>query len=634
MSGTTPQPSASDAAAIDRTALTRSEQLLEILERAGDLATWNSAHETLCRSWLDEYLLGWTRANLVRGLSLATDGRVLELGARAGAVTRHLGEAGAHVEAMEPDPDLVTVARARCRGLESVTVTTGWIEDLPPEPLYDLILAIDPMDHLDRTGTSLETFVDQCRDRLSLRGTLVLALDNAEGVRFLAGDGVPSLGRSGDRPPARLTLDDAERAVAASGLLHIALSAFPDHRTPQVLFQPEMLTVIDPTLLTKLPRFPSPSYLEGQARPDAEEGLWRSFVEAGTAASHANGIVIVAGRETPATPEAAVYWSVGREPSASACNRVRVEDGSTVVVREPALPECPPRHAPIHLRPHTEPYVVGMSLTSTLRDASDLGEVQRLLLAWAELVRSSTTAASAPWDLIPRNVVMTPDGSLHAIDQEWEAADITPDSILDRGCFWLAHDLLHDGPVPRWLIGTTVGSAADFLRRVLGGVSDRPWLDEFLDAEADTVSYIWPNNAFITPSVRARQNRKALSNQAHAHVEGTGAEAAPVPSPASIEVLTEVVASLTAANTELRQQIEAMKIEQRRTALVHRDHAIGLTAEAELLKDRLRASQKRYRSAREQVTSLQTRLKEMRNSTSWRVGQRVVRPLSAARRKR
>ena len=103
--------------------------------------------------------------------------------------------------------------------------------------------------------------------------------------------------------------------------------------------------------------------------------------------------------------------------------------------------------------------------------------------------------------------------------------------------------------------------------------------------------------------------------------------------PVSQESFTSVVEALSTANAALQLQVRDLELELRHAALIHRDHAIGLMATAEKLRQRHEISQSSLRRARDKATRLQKRNAAMRASATWRIGSFFVRPLTFLRRR-
>lgn len=609
--------------------------LLELIERADDLSSWSDELALAAPSWPDSYHLHPARANVLRTVPISADATVLEIGARAGGLTRHLGENAGAVDALELDPAFAAVAAARCAGLDSVQVRVGWIDSVPDQPAYDLVVAIDVLAELEAQGTTLETFVARCRSLLLPGGVLVLAVDNSVGVSALLGGQTPRLpvpdGRSASLAPS-----DVVSAVLAAGLDLELLSAFPDHRHTQLLFSPARLAALDQTLLAELPKFAAPPTAPTFVEADAQQQRWMSMVADGHSEGHANSIVVLAGTAVPAPDDAATFWSIGRCAAQSACNRVRMEGDGPVVVRTRAFPRAPEPHTPLRLHPHTEPVVHGRSVTRLLAHETSVAGAQDLLVRWREFVTSwpadHPDVAAVPWDLIPRNVMVLTDGSMYAIDQEWHLDGADAKLVLARGLFWLAEELLAAPSHPTWLIPGTVATVADFLKHLSGAPLGAFWLDDFIADEADQAAYVAPMSPRHSHAFQARKNRgalMALSQSGDDHPLSTPPDASP--DGGASAALHAAIASLTEENETLRQQVRALELEGRHVALVHRDHVLGINAELETIRERWGIAQRSMRRARAKSAQLQKDLTAMRQSTTWRVGRRVVAPMARLR---
>lgn len=601
---------------------TLAHHLVLALEATTDLASWSDELKILAGTSVDNYHLAPSRANILRAFERPALSTVLEIGARAGALTRYLGETYRVVDALEPDPAMAAVAEARCAGLESVAVHATWLDTVPKEPIYDLIVVADVADVLRQQGGALADLLAVSRSMLAPGGVILLAFDNQAGVRFLAGDVIAPLGETSHGRPPRLPIDQATSAVSAAGLEAVVLHAFPDHRHTHVLFDHDALAAIDPSLLTKLPNYGS----------DIERRLWTEMVDNGTSAEHANSIVVLASEDGDAPASAATYWSDGRAAAQSACNRFLSTDSGVVVERGRTFPDAPAAAGPLHLRPHTEPFIGGTSLVRALTNTTDVNEAQKLLRAWADLVARSTPAhGPMMWDLIPRNVIVTTDGSLQAIDQEWALDGSSAAAVLARGCFWLAVDLSSVILRPSWLAGLTIRDRALFLHTLAGCEHDPHWFETFVHDEAHHASYVWPSSSHRPRATIVRENWKAL-NELSTHHQDQPERGGSDPSTAA--TLSVVIDDLAATNSDLRAEIEALKLQQRHATLVQRDHLIGLNSELEQLREQLNLQLRVTRRTKARATRLDKELRAVRASSTWRIGRILTRPLSLLRRNR
>ena len=97
-------------------------RICEIVRSAHDRSTFSSELAGAITDWPSEYHLSRQRHCIVRPLGIKPGDRVLELGCGCGAVTRHLGEIGADVTAIEGAWPRARIAAERCRDLPNVTV--------------------------------------------------------------------------------------------------------------------------------------------------------------------------------------------------------------------------------------------------------------------------------------------------------------------------------------------------------------------------------------------------------------------------------------------------------------------------------------------------------------------------------
>lgn len=607
--------------------------LWAIIENADDLSSWSDELAAQSTAWPTSYFLSPARANVLRAVPLPSEGVILEIGSRAGALTRYLGEECALVDALEPDAAMAGLAAARCADLATVAVHDVWLDAVPATPTYDAIVAADVLGELAHRQITLESFLADCRARMKPSGLLVLCADNADSVRHRSGSLPPEAGIASPVRPPSLTLAELHAAATGAGLQVSIGSAFPDHRHTKVLFEHTALSAIDPKLVEVLPSFPSPPYGTPTVKPEVEGPLWSSLVAAGRAEHGANSFVALISDSAPPSLCAATYWSLGRAAALSACNRIRAEDGVAVVDRQHAFPRAPRRGGPLQLRPHVETYARGRSLVTLLAEATDHSQAEQLLKRWALLVQECGAENDAPWDLIPRNVIIDAANRMQPIDQEWELAGATVDTVLRRGVFWLAADLLSASHRPSWLRGRTLGEAADFLLRLAGQHNQHDWLELFVRDEAYATSFVSPlSNTLSRPQVE-RQNGRILSaiSQSTPDADPASGEQASALDPPSLQA---VVDSLLETNQQLRDQIQQLDRQRRHDALTQRDHSIGITAELEVMRDRVGAAQASQKLAMVKVRRLRKRVASMEASATWRIGRIFVAPWARLRGRR
>lgn len=420
------------------------ERLAQIVGAATDLSSMSEELASRATDWGTEYSLDPSRANILRGLDLRPDMRVLEIGCGNGPITRYLGETCAVVDSVEPMPARARVARLRTRDLPHVEVCVGTLDDVPAEPVYDLVVVIGVLEYVGGGTADPEPylrFLRQCHAVLKDGGALALAIENPLGAKYLAGAVEDHTNRPFDSleryvltSPARtFPRRTLQAMLTQAGFSPEFLGAFPDYKLPRVLMADELLRRAS-GLAVGMPRFPSPDYLVPRLQLADEALLWSTLVESGVGEHFANSLYALAGKGAPADlwpqDRLAVMFSSERRTPYVVRAEVRAEDDGLVVTRRAVGggTDADIRHEP---KPR-EAVVSGTEMVHALvRDRAGRPD---LLRRWAALLPSDDEEW-LPVDLVPHNVLVTADGQLVAIDQEWHVRGTTRDSLLTRGLF-------------------------------------------------------------------------------------------------------------------------------------------------------------------------------------------------------
>lgn len=472
-------------------------RLAEIVGAAADLSSSSRELADAATDWATTYSLDPGRANLLRPLDLGSETAVLEIGCGCGPLTRYLGERCGTVDSVEPMAARARVAQLRTRDLDAVRVHVGTLEDVPREPAYDVVVVVGVLEYVGNGTADPAPYVDflaRCHDVLREGGTLVLAIENALGVKYLAGAGEDHTNRPFDSledyalaSPARtFTRETLADLVSRAGLAPTVLGAFPDYKMPRVLMAEDLFRT-SPALAERLPRFPSPDWVVPRL-PVADEGLlWRSLVSAGVGPACVNSFVVLATKGAarsalwPQDRLAAMYTG-GRQPQFDVRTEVVAAAGAVELRRSLVHPD----HAGVgdhrdvrHRPPAVEEEQEGQELLRVVVEHPERrGE---LLRAWADAVPDGDWL---PVDLVPHNVLVRPDGTLAVVDQEWEVRGYDRDALLLRGLLWAAVRIAgitrpERGGVPRSVRDLVEELAGDIGLPVTEGLLDRS-----LDQEA------------------------------------------------------------------------------------------------------------------------------------------------------
>jgi O-antigen biosynthesis protein len=220
-------------------------RIAAVIKEASDLSVLSTELRQYCIDWPSLYHLTGTRANIMRPFeAIYKNARVLEIGAGCGAITRYLGESGAHVLALEGSPRRAAIARSRTRDLDNVTVLAEKFDQFKCTEKFDVVTLIGVLEYAnlftpgDNPALSM---LERVRQLLKPEGKLIIAIENQLGLKYFAGAPEDHLGQPMIGIEGRYGKGQAQtfgRKVLA-GLLESAgfkqsnfLAPFPDYKLP------------------------------------------------------------------------------------------------------------------------------------------------------------------------------------------------------------------------------------------------------------------------------------------------------------------------------------------------------------------------------------------------------------------
>ena len=474
------------------------QRLLDIVGASSDRSSTSDELHWAATDWPTTYSLSRSRPNILRGFDIPATAKVLEIGCGCGPLTRYLGETCARVDAVEPVEVRAAVARARTADLASVEVFVGTIDDIPAEPVYDVVVVVGVLEYIGSGVAEAAPYVEflrQCQERLVDGGVLILAIENALGVKYLAGSPEDHTDRVFDSLEG-YPLGGHARVFSRAELLTLvetagltvdrSLGVFPDYKIPRALISDELFDrAVE--LAWRLPVFPSPDWQSPRPPLASEWRLWRTLAMAGLGPDTANSLVVLAAKGMPAMQLCradwlATAWSSERSTGYAMQTTVR-DDGSDVILDRRPIPRAgagpdvvdPPRS-------WSEHFTAGQDVVELCSD--DPSAVDKVLASWRDLLDDR---ASVPLDLVPHNLLVQADGSLALIDQEWPDADV--ERVRSRGAFLLASKLAGRSLPGAWP-EPTIGALAERFRRSAGGVADPHAWTRFVEAEVELMARV------------------------------------------------------------------------------------------------------------------------------------------------
>ncbi|RCW67353.1 glycosyltransferase [Pseudorhodoferax soli] len=437
------------------------QRIGSIVRNAGDLTVLSPELRAYCTDWPSLYHLTSARANILRPFHATLHGaQVLEIGAGCGAITRYLGESGAHVLALEGSPRRAAIARARSRDLPNVDVVADSFEQFSTSQRFDVVTLIGVLEYANRfvAGESpAQVMLQRARALLKPQGRLIIAIENQLGLKYFAAApedhfGVPMYGLED-----RYRADEAQTfgRAALQAMLHGAgftqvqcMAPFPDYKLPMSIVTEEGFRAGD---------FDATAFAWQSARRDPQlpevlafspELVWPVLGRNGLALDLANSFLFVAA-QAPTAPDTAnvlaYHYSTDRAKLYCKETRFVRTDGNAIKLEYQRL--SPGEHpASTHVQ-HTlaasAAYVHGEPLSLALlrtvsTDGWALQQVGAFLRDYLRIVADLAAGVEVPedpwaadtqlpgvfFDLVPQNIIVEPRGQGFAvIDREWVLRD-------------------------------------------------------------------------------------------------------------------------------------------------------------------------------------------------------------------
>lgn len=497
------------------------ERVLEIVRSTADISSTSDDLVAHATDWPTRYHLDPARSNIVRALTLPADARVLEVGAGCGAVTRYLAETVALVDALEPVPSRAAVIAERTRDLASARVFIGSLEDIPDEAAYDVVVVIGVLEYVAAGADDERPYVDflsAIRSRLVAGGTLVLAIENKFGAKYLAGAPEDHSNRVADSlesypygSPARTFSRDGLLSLMRSARLTPAdLIALPDYKMTEAVIDTARVPAEHHRVMGEVSHFPSPDWMPSVGRFADERLLWDALTDAGLAAETGNSFLVLAtkgdGPSLWANDLVEADWPVGLTARHTTATELRIGAGGLEQARSVAGGD-PLAPAGLVNNPLSQPFIGPPNFLDLARGADD-EELHRLVAEWAGVV-DLREAGGGPveWDLVPPRLVVATGEPMRPWRVEWHLREGDWGTVRRRGVALLADDLARSTRPERWPGVAAVRDLASRLGPSAGLSADGSWLELFLDEESRLLTAVSQTRAGLSPD-EARQARR------------------------------------------------------------------------------------------------------------------------------
>lgn len=482
--------------------------LLGVMQQAKDKSVFSNELAAYIRDWPSEYHLTTSRHCLVRPVPFQAGETVLELGCGCGAITRHLGELGLDVTAVEGGAKRAEIVAERVRDLPNVKVVFDDLVQFQSEEKYDWVTLIGVLEYSPMFAPGddpVSAYLKQALSYLKPGGRLVVAIENQLGLKYFNGCGedhvnIPFFGTQGLYEPGGPITFGKEQL--RSRLLDIGFAGvdfyypYPDYKIPQAILSEQAFDAKDFKVADMLLRMDPRDYTGRNLRLFSEQLVARVLEDNGVLSDFSNSFLAIASLDsrTPdedATKPIAWCFSLNRLPQYKTETTFhqlvdRIEVRKALV----APPAQRPPTTQTRLRHHlgNSTYSFGRLqaweiLQAKLRPYHEEA-FARSFIPYVQylLSKSHVTPGQNPerlesWqtsgsliDLTPFNLVKAPD-STTAIDMEWELPGNIPTGWI------LMRSVIHSltlGVTPAAAQQTTIGS----LMQTIAGLAGMHYADQ------------------------------------------------------------------------------------------------------------------------------------------------------------
>ncbi|MCY1390090.1 Ubiquinone biosynthesis O-methyltransferase [compost metagenome] len=451
------------------------QRIGRIIKEAEDVSVFSTELRRQCTDWLTIYHLSSQRSNVLRPFDALLKGKVLEVGAGCGAISRYLGETGGQILALEGSPRRAAIAASRTRDLDNITVLAERFDNLQTDELFDAITLIGVMEYANMFSsgeTPALNMLKKVRSLLKPNGHLFIAIENQLGLKYFAGAPEDHLGqvmygiegRYQQGQPQTYGRHALTGLIAEAGYSTIEfLAPFPDYKVPKSIITEQGCSsrTFDAAALAWQnvkadPQLPSETHFDLLR-------AWPTVFSNNLGMELSNSFIVAASVSRKKTVEEhALAYHYNTERNACFCKETKfVQTGKDeVVVFYRHLSTAPDdSDAPYQFKlPEQDVYRVGRLLSQefielfstpnwSIEKASILvrnylSHLETILIENGHLDSSLDNSTSIlPGDFLdalPHNIIISPDGTPQLFDTEWKARDgIELGHLLCRGLLHL-----------------------------------------------------------------------------------------------------------------------------------------------------------------------------------------------------
>ncbi|WP_460120611.1 glycosyltransferase [Pseudomonas sp. H3_G09] len=492
--------------------------LARIVRNASDVSVFSQELPKYCQDWATLYHLSSARGNILRPFEAYLKGRVLEIGAGCGAISRYLGECGGDILSLEGSPRRAAIAASRTRDLGNVTVLSERFDDFKTEERFDAITLIGVLEYASMFSADPDpacAMLKRIRELLTPEGRVFIAIENQLGLKYFAGApedhlGIKMYGIEGrynaGQPQTYGRKELAELLSRAGYKQSEFLSPSPDYKIPNSI-------ITERGALTA--NFDSGSLSVQNVKKDPQlpsdlsfnlEKAWPVITGNDLGLELANSFLIAAScTDDKAIDDNVLAYHFSTNRKAAYCKQalfVETPEGISVQYTRLGAPALRSDASGFNfILPESDRYVQGrvlsMDFLAIARDPHwSIEQFSAFMRTYTEHLRYLLTAQGVKLplvsveerlpgrfiDAVPQNIVLQRDGTPHLIDLEWEATTgIEFGHLLMRGLLLL---LANAGPLPKGPRQFTRREFVSALINAAGSSVTAAQLDRYIDVES------------------------------------------------------------------------------------------------------------------------------------------------------
>lgn len=303
--------------------------------------------------WATDYHLAPTRQNLLNWLHIKPGARVLEVGAGCGALTGVLCEKAAAVTALELSPRRASINAQRHKDKKNLDIVVGNLQNLESYKnvtRYDYVVCVGVLEYAGRfidAPDPFEAFIRQLRSFTKPNGTLILAIENQLGIKYLSGAKEDHTGRYMEGPEDYPHYDgvrtfgkqDLEQLLAQADFKNLDFYyPLPDYKMPGVIYSDRYLPGIN-TDNIPYSLFPSPNPDQTRQQLFREQSVIGPLARNGLFGPLANSFLVVANDPLSASQPVLAHGSLQRQPKFRTITTLHKKGKSYRVVKQPVSPD-------------------------------------------------------------------------------------------------------------------------------------------------------------------------------------------------------------------------------------------------------------------------------------------------------